>query len=223
MIILSQKYDIIYYHPTIEVDRIYRAFTICYASTKSLTYDEQCDFIAKHFNPNGVRPHTSPIEHSSLSVEFTTNRAIAAELLRHRLISANQESTRYCNYSRDRFAEDSDAVMIAEHPFDFKGGVKFIMDPRFNTDYDNFILDCKACEEAYMRRIKNGHVAEEARGVLNNDVATRVMVTTNFVEWRHIFNLRTAPEAHYQIQSLLRPLKNYLAKDLPCVFGDLAD
>lgn len=205
MIIIEQSYEIAYYRPDLDIPNIAKGYAICYNTPLPEGYEKQCEYIGRLHHADKENPHETPLEHSLLSVIFTTNRGVSHELVRHRVASFNQESTRYCNYSKDKF----------------DGQVKFIMDHKFNNDYENFLLDCEACERAYLTRIKNGHRAEEARGVLNNDVATKIMVSANYREWRHILKLRTSIGAHYQMRELMEPLQKYLANDLPCVFGDL--
>lgn len=225
MIILEQKYDILLYHPELFIDLIAEGYAICYHTKVPDTYEGKCEYIERCMKRYPEDPHDGPLEHSLLSVKFVTNRAIANEFVRHRHTAYNQESTRYCNYSSPRFADadPGDIIICDTEEFDFKGGVKFIMDHNFDGDYEDFLDDCQTCENKYFRRLKKGYPPEVARGVLTSDVATKLMVTTSYREWRYIFKRRTASNAHYQIRELLMPLKNYLVKDLPCVFEDLAD
>lgn len=208
MKIVEQSYKIVYYNPEEDVKRIADAARLCYKSPKLKTFEERCEFINRLMKRDPDNPHHSPLEHSSLSVLFITNRGISHELVRHRLTSPNQESSRYCAYNKDRF--DNAVTFIADHRFQ-----------QSSNDYENWINDCQECEKRYFRRLSNGHSTDEARGVLNNDVKTEIVITANYREWRHILKLRTSSGAHYQMRELMSPLKKELIESLPCVFGDL--
>jgi len=208
MKIINAGYDMEYFDPERDVARIAKAARICYQSPELTTYKQQCDFISRVLmNPELKHPHHSPLEHSSLSVVFTTNRGTSHELVRHRLMSPNQESSRYCRYINQRFTHN----------------VAFIEDFKFKNadDYDEWLDDCADCERRYFRRLERGHSTDEARGVLNNDVKTQIMMTTNYREWRHILDLRSAEDCHYQMREVIVPLLDELARELPCIFGDI--
>jgi thymidylate synthase (FAD) len=208
MQIIDQYFMIEHFDPETAIKLISDNARRCYKSPKLETYAEQCEFVDKLIHKDPDNPHLSPLEHSTLSVTFVTNLGASHELVRHRLASINQESTRYCNYSKDRFSNE----------------ITFIRDPKFTTndeDYQALLDDCAECEKRYFNRLARGHKPEEARGVLNNDIKTELCITTNYREWRHILKLRTSPGAHYQVRDLMIPLRGYLAEALPCVFGDL--
>ena len=118
-------------------------------------------------------------------------------------MSINQESTRYCNYTKGKF--------------DFN--VHFIKDTSVAAeDMEDWIEDCRLCEERYFKRIKS----DKARGALNNDVKSEIKITTNYREWRHIFNLRCDDvHAHYQIVELMSPLLEEVRKEVSCIFDDI--
>ena len=203
MRIIDQSFEIDHFDPEEDIRRIARAARLCYQSDPLDDFKDQYYFVNRLMKRDPDNPHHSPLEHSSLSVVFITNRAISHELVRHRLASFNQESTRYCTYSKDKFTHD----------------VTFIRDKRYTGDYNDWVDDCKACEERYFRRLEQGYSTDEARGVLNNDVKTEIMVTANYREWMHILKLRSSKQAHYQMQELMNPLKQYLTEELPCIFG----
>lgn len=205
MKIIDQSFEIDHFAPEEDVRRICRAARICYQSKELTTYEDRCEFIERLMKRDPDNPHHSPLEHSSLSVIFTTNRAISHELVRHRIASFNQESTRYCTYSNDKFTNN----------------VTFINDTHQERYYEDWLDSCRDCERKYFQRLNDGYGTDEARGVLNNDVKTEIMVTANYREWRHILKLRTSKQAHYQMRELMIPLKEYLAEELPCVFGEI--
>lgn len=145
------------------------------------------------------RGHESVIEHVNLTVKFICDRGVTHELVRHRLVSYTQESTRYCNYS--------------------KSGVTFIMPP---WGLDNEDLDVlQILEVHYNKKIAQGQTPQQARYFLPNGLKTEIIVTANLREWRHILKLRTAPAAHPQMRELMIPLLRELQERLPVIFGDI--
>ena len=206
MILVDQSYEITRWNPDKDLEEICDAARLCYKSGKLNNRKEQELFIRNRLKLDSDNPHLSPLEHSILSVKFVTNRGITHELVRHRLASFNQESTRYCNYSKDRFGNE----------------VTFIRDSSISDeDMGNWLLDCKTCEKRYFNRLLT-MPPDQARGVLNNDVKSEIKITANYREWRHIFKLRCDNKhAHYQMVELMTPLLNELKEELPCIFGDI--
>lgn len=148
--------------------------------------------------------HESVIEHVSLSVLFVCDRGVSHELVRHRLASFTQESTRYCNYSRGKFGGE---ITVIEPP-----GLK---DPE---DWEMAMMDC---ESAYIKAIEDGVTPQIARSVLPNSLKTEIVVTANLREWRHIFKMRTSKAAHPQMRELMIPLLIEFRRLLPEIFDDI--
>ena len=125
------------------------------------------------------------IEHSSLSVKFIVDRGVSHELVRHRIASFAQESTRYCNYSKDKF----------------DNGVTFIK-PLFFDDrkYQRWLAAMADAESAYLDLLNSGATPQEARSVLPNSTKTEITITANYREWRNLFKLRTANAEHPQMR-----------------------
>lgn len=203
MILVNQSYKITRWDPDKDIDEICRGARMCYKAADLNRKDQKEEFI-EHLIRRG---HLSPLEHSILSVEFVTNRGITHELVRHRLASPNQESTRYCNYSKGKF--------------DYN--VRFIRDTSVSEqDMTDWMRDCEECERRYFKRLTKGYTPDRARGVLNNDVKAEIKITANYREWRHIFELRCDDKhAHYQMVELMTPLLHELQQKLFCVFGDI--
>lgn len=205
MKIINQSHEITRIHIEDDINQICEAYCVCYGTEVPETLPEKMHFIEKHIE------HESPLEHSSMTVLFTTNRGISHEIVRHRHTAYTQQSTRYCNYSNNRFGNE----------------LTFIKNSRFKEGtraWTDWLIDLQSCEDRYMSLMKDGYSAEEARHCLNNDLATKLYVTTNFREWRSIFKLRCDSHAHYQMQQLMIPLLDELLEtELRCVFGDLAD
>lgn len=153
-------------------------------------------FVQKIMN----RGHLSVIEHVSLTVKFITDRGVTHELVRHRISSYSQESTRYCNY------EGQDMKFVK--PVDFT-----------LTPEDMMCL--AAIEDHYNRRIRDGLTPQQARYFLPNGLKTEIVHTANLREWCHILGLRTSVAAHPQIRGLMMGLLDDLRYRIPIIFGDI--
>jgi thymidylate synthase (FAD) len=184
---------------------IERAGRTCYKSENNIT-DDSCIKFCKMLCERG---HEAMIEHSQLSVKFIVNRAIANEIVRHRLFSFAQESTRYVNYSKDKFGSE---IKVIE-PEDLL--------PRVSADYNIWWMSCKNAEEAYMAMLSNNVKPEIARDVLPLSTATEIVVTGNIREWRHFFRLRCDNRAHSQMISISRKLLDDLKSKIPILFDDI--
>ena len=183
---------------------IERAGRVCYKSENNIT-DESCITFCKNILSRG---HEAVIEHSQLSVKFICDRAIANELVRHRLASYCQESTRYVNYSKDKFGNEIKVIK----PDDFDQGT-----PAFGIWFDA----CKYAECAYMDLLKEGVKPEMARDILPLSTATEIIMTANVREWRSVLKLRTSVRAHPQMRSLMRALLDELKSKVPVLFDDI--
>lgn len=174
----------------------------CYASLDKMTETSASDFVRGLVK----RQHEAILEHATITVKFIIDRGISHEIVRHRVASYAQESTRYCNYNKT-------------------GDVKFIIPPLTNMyQITQWEQACKASEETYMNLINSGIKAEIARDVLNHSVATTLIVTMNLREWRHFFKLRalgTTGKPHPQMTEVTIPLLKEFQTLLPEVFGDL--
>lgn len=194
------KYEIIYPQDfIIECKKIERMGRICYKSEDRIIDDSWKKFVTMLRE----KQHGAMLEHSSMSVIFTTDRGVSHELVRHRLASFAQESTRYCNYSKEKF----------------DGQITFIEPWHDKTDTTNNWRDTMAqIEKSYHYLIENGYSPQIARSVLPNSLKTEIGVTANFREWLHIFELRISVAAHPAIVSLLTPLYQYLNSIIPEIF-----
>ena len=167
---------------------------------------------AERFVKNLIaRGHEAMLEHVSITVKFVVDRGISHELVRHRLASFAQESTRYCNYSKDDFGRE----------------ITFIIPDYLTYKSDGWkiwIETMKACEDAYFKMLDFGLMLQEARAVLPNSLKTEVVMTANLREWRHFFKLRAANatgKAHPQMLEVTRPLLDDLKGLIPVVFDDI--
>lgn len=183
---------------------IERAGRTCYKSEAKMSPGSAEKFIRSAVKAD----HGAILEHVGLTVRFTVDRGVSHEIVRHRLASFAQESTRYCNYGKN-------------------GEVTFIRPPFWEEDsglYAVWKYACEVAEEQYLRLLANGATPEQARSVLPNSVKTEVVMTANMREWRRFFKLRavgTTGKPHPQMAQVAVPLLKELQTRLPALFDDL--
>jgi len=156
------------------------------------------------------RGHESVLEHFNISVRFICDRGISHEIVRHRIASYSQESTRYCNYSDDRFGSE---LTFIEPCF---WGEK-------QRAYDIWLGQMKLVEKRYFRLLEIGVVPQEARSVLPNSLKTELVMTANLREWRHFFFLRCQIAAHPQMREVTIPLLAEFKSKIPVIFEDIKE
>ena len=183
----------------------------CYKSEDKITTESAKQFV-KMIKSRG---HYSVLEHSCLTVKFVIDRGVSHELVRHRLCAFSQESTRYCNY---------------------KGGVTFVIPPWIKVNEGNYtgymyadqdtehpaflwLYHMWKTERVYIDMLESGWSPQQARSVLPNSLKTEIVVTANFREWLHIFNLRCSPAAHPQMREIMIPLQSDMQESFPEIFG----
>ena len=186
--------------------RIEKAGRTCYKSEDRITEESATAFVRKLIE----RGHESVLEHESITVRFVCDRGISHEIVRHRIASFSQESTRYCNYGNFRFG--SELTFIKPCFFKEKEGAYY--------SWHNS-MDFAEC--AYFDMLDDGCTPQEARSVLPNSTKTEVVMTANLREWRHFLKLRTAKAAHPQMRELTVPLLHELQERIPVVFDDIAE
>lgn len=166
------------------------------------------------------RGHESVLEHEKISVRLICDRGVTHEIVRHRIASYSQESTRYCNYSKGKF--DGEITFI-----DISDGVALCpMTSRLGGEaVTSIVLEwwnaCKDAERHYMRMIEYGASPQIARSVLNNSTKTEIVMTFNLREWRHFFRLRCDPAAHPQMRQVANLMLGEFKNAVPVVFDDL--
>lgn len=179
---------------------------ICYKSENNITDDSCLTFCKNILN----RGHEAVIEHSQLSVRFTVDRAIANELVRHRLASYCQESTRYVNYSKDKFGNEIKVIEPDDNILQ-----------KDSEAYNIWLTSCKSAESAYMLLLDSGIKPEIARNVLPLSTATEIIMTANIREWRSVMRLRVGIRAHPQMRSIMCKLLDELKQKIPILFDDI--
>ena len=182
----------------------------CYKSENNTTYISSNKFVRMLIN----KGHEAMIEHNSISVKFICDRGVSHELVRHRLASFAQESTRYCNYSDDKFGNE--ITVIEPCFFNIRGSsIQRVIQRGI------WVNSCKNAEESYFKLIENGASPQEARTVLPNSLKTEIVMTMNVREWRHFFKLRCDKAAHPQMRELTMPLLKEMSVRIPVVFDDI--
>lgn len=184
---------------------IERAARMCYKSEDKMRETWSEIFIKDILR----RGHESVIEHEKVTVTFVVDRGVSHEIVRHRIASYSQESTRYCNYRANKYGSE---ITVIE-PFFYKNNEKL---------YKDWYKACETSEKCYMNLINDGSTPQEARSVLPNSLKTEIVVTFNFREWRHFFKLRCSKNAHPQMKQVTIPLLIYFNRKFPVLFEDIS-
>jgi thymidylate synthase (FAD) len=190
----------------------------CYLSEDRITEDGES---ALKFNEMILRrEHEAMIEHSLLSVRFTVDRGVSHEMVRHRVASFAQESTRYVNYAKEKFGNEISVIdPINGMTLDTK--MKNMDLDIIGEIYEEWMTAMEDAEKHYMRMIELGATPQMARSVLPHSTKTSIVITTNYREWRHFFELRTPKDAHPQIREVAIPLLRELQQKIPVIFDDI--
>lgn len=187
--------------PSNPLEIIERAGRTCYKSEERIKEGSARNFV-KNILEHG---HETVIEHATASIRFITNRGVTHELVRHRLCSFCQESTRYVRY----------------------GNIEFIKPVWWNDEkYDEnrrqiWIKAMENAEKSYIEALQAGDKPEQAREMLPHSLKTEIIVTANLREWRHLFDLRCSSYSHPQIRMLMRSCLKGFAQEIPVVFDNL--
>lgn len=176
----------------------------CYKSEDKIT-DNSCETFIRGIIKRG---HEAVIEHGAITARFICDRGVTHEIVRHRLAAYCQESTRYCNYSGDKFGNE---ITVIRPSF-------------WNTDNVQYAFWLEAMQDAeahYFRLINEGASPQQARSVLPNSLKTEIVMTANPREWRHFFKMRCSPAAHPDIQVVAKQLLCEFHARIPVLFDDL--
>lgn len=174
----------------------------CYKSENHIT-TESAQIFSRKIRKSG---HHAMIEHASASFRITTDRGISHEIVRHRLASYAQESTRYCNYSKNKFGNQCTFI----EPPNLTPSQKIVWEET-----------CSFSEKQYFALLSDGCEPQIARSVLPNCLKTEIVMTANFREWRHFISLRGSKEAHPQIRPIAYNIWSLLMQKAPSIFEDL--
>lgn len=207
MKIIKAGYEILTPITGSELLMIERAGRTCYKSEENMSMGSAEKFVKMLID----RKHEAMLEHSSLTIKFICDRGVSHELVRHRLASFGQESTRYCNYAGDKFGKELTFI----EPLFFK---------EEGISRNIWKAAMHSAEDAYLLLIDQGATPQEARSVLPNSIKTEVVMTANYREWRHFFKLRAARAtgpAHPQMEEITQPLLKELHELIPVIFDDI--
>jgi thymidylate synthase (FAD) len=153
------------------------------------------------------RHHESVIEHAGATILVVCDRGVTHEIVRHRLASYSQESTRYCNYGSEKHGGE---IAVIKPP-----GLTEETEPHWRAAVD-------VAERAYLAMIVAGVSPQIARSVLPTCLKTEIAITMNFREWRHFLRLRLAPAAHPQMREVAAMIRDLLLPLAPAVFEEFA-
>lgn len=177
---------------------------ICYKSEHKITEDSYKKFLRNII----ARGHEAVLEHVDLTVKIVCDRGISHEIVRHRVASYCQESTRYCNYANDRF--NNECAFIVPTGFDEN-----------KKAYEAWKEAMELSEAKYNELIELGCTPQMARSVLPNSLKTELVMTANIREWRHFLKLRTSAAAHPDMQVVAMEIGDCLKKTFPILFEDI--
>lgn len=189
------------------LQKIEAAARTCYKSEGKIQEGSAAKMVASLIKSG----HEAMLEHASVTVKFVVDRGISHELVRHRLASFAQESTRYCNYSKDDFG--SEITFIIPEYLEYK-----------SEGWNIWKESMKQAEDAYFKMLDFRLSPQQARAVLPNSLKTEVVMTANLREWRHFFKLRalgTTGKPHPQMLEVAVPLLEDMKNLIPVVFDDL--
>lgn len=184
--------------------RLEQCGRVCYKSEDKITEGSAEKFVAGIIK----RGHEAVLEHCSFTVKFICDRGVSHEIVRHRMASYCQESTRYCNYGKGKFGEE---ITVIEPCFW----------PEGSDLYWAWKNACLISEQCYFSLLKSGATPQEARSVLPNSLKTEVVMTANIREWRHFLKLRCSPAAHPQMREVALILLDKVHALIPVCFDDI--
>jgi len=193
---------------------IEKAGRVCYKSEDKITETSNADFTTMILK----RGHESVIEHATATVRFICDRGVSHEIVRHRLASYSQESTRYCDYVDGHLMYVLPPwINIEPGEYDYSDGPG-----ECATSADSIWFNHLLRTECHYKDLREcGQKPEQARSVLPNSLKTEIVMTANLREWRHFFKLRTAPAAHPQMREVAIPLLAEMKRRMPVIFNDI--
>ena len=186
------------------LEKIEQVARTCYKSEGKIQKGSAAKMVASLIKSG----HEAMLEHASVTVKFVVDRGISHELVRHRLASFAQESTRYCNYSKDDFG--SEITFIIPEYLEYK-----------SEGWNIWKESMKQAEDTYFKMLDFGLSPQQARAVLPNSLKTEIIMTANLREYRHFFKLRCAKAAHPQMREVANMLLEMCKEQIPVVFDDI--
>lgn len=190
--------------------KIEMAGRTCYKS-ENLAKEGSAEKFIRNIIKSG---HESVIEHANITVRIITNIGISNEIVRHRIASYSQESSRYCDFSKDKFGNELTFI-------------RPIIDKKHSINEEEYMREWEHCmkviENTYLNMTENGVIPEYARDILPKSLKTEIVCTMNLRSWRNFLKLRMSKNAHPQIRDIAFKIFDIFYKELPVVFEDLLD
>lgn len=192
--------------------KIERAGRTCYKSEDKITPESARKFVANCIKSG----HHSVIEHHNITVRIITDRGVTHEIVRHRLASYSQESTRYCSYNQEKFGKEITVILPVWFYDDSEPE-----DSSRRAQYNLWAQMMRQAETGYFALLSSGQTAQEARSVLPNSLKTEIVMTANVREFRHFFTLRASPKSHPQMVALAQDMLRGFRAAVPVLFDDI--
>ena len=186
-----------------------RLARVPYKSEGNITEDSYDPFLKKIIGSG----HTAMVEFEKITFIIQCDRGVTHELVRHRMASFAQESTRYCNYFKER--QGGQVTFI--RPFFYANPA----DGESSYRYSLWLSAMRQAEKAYFDLLEAGSSPQQARSVLPNSTKSIIVVQMNFRELLHFFELRCDPKAHPQMRQIAIPMYRYCKEKYPTIFSDL--
>jgi thymidylate synthase (FAD) len=187
---------------------------LCYKSEDRITDSSHKEFVKRAISIG----HHSIIEHATIPVRIITDRGVTHEIVRHRIASYSQESTRYCNYSNEKFGKEITVILPVWFENEHTMAIEL-----YQHQYEEWKSGCEKAEKSYFNLLDMKQTPQEARAVLPNSLKTEIIMTCNVREWRHFFTLRASPKAHPQMRKLATSMLLGFSKAVPVIFDDIVD
>lgn len=195
------------------ITKLAKVARVCYKSEDASTLEKD-----KRLVENLIKSgHEAMIEFFDITVKFTCDRGVSHEIVRHRMASYAQESTRYCNYSKDKFGNELTFIIPSWAEINKFGEIVADDDETF---YD-FKRALEMAEGFYFSLINKGWKPQQARMVLPMSIKTEINMKCNLREWRHFFRLRCDTAAHPDIRALALDLLEQMHSLIPIIFDDI--
>lgn len=199
--------------PKIEIEKVdysrimknlERACRTCYRSEDKITEESYKTLLKNCVN----RGHESILEHEKITIRMICDIGVYKDLTRHRHASFSIESTRYCNYGKDKFDNE----------------IKFIqpVNMEINTEiYNEWRTSLEEIEKHYVKMVEMGATPDQMRMILPHSTAALVTMTANIREWKHILSLRCTKHAHPAVEQVMIPLLVHFKKNMPEIFENI--
>lgn len=204
--------------------KIERIGRVCYKSENNIKEGSAEKFVSNILH----RHHESVIEHVSISVRVICDRGVSHEIVRHRIASYSQESTRYINYTNDKFGNELTFIKPCWFINSLDYLNKYAKDKTYENSEDllegefDWINAMQSIEDNYFILIKDDEwTPEEARSILPNSIKTELVMTMNLREWRHFFKMRCDKAAHPQMREIAYMILDTFKTNIPIIFDDI--